>query len=81
MYIIGIGGFQNSVAHDENIAVSQGIMQKTIHLLCQAICRWLGHKIRFPQIEEEKLQTKQKFHAKAGIPRILGMQKMELHDR
>ena len=47
-FYIEIGGFQNSVAHDENIAVSQGTMQKTIHLVCQAICRRLGHKIRFP---------------------------------
>lgn len=67
------GGFQGTVASDENIAIHQCSVSRVLVDVTEAIIDGLGPAwMKFPQTDQEKAAAKRKFYLLCGFSGVIG---------
>ncbi|KAM7303354.1 cytochrome P450 4c3 [Ixodes scapularis] len=67
------GGFQGTVASDENIAIRQCSVSRVLVDVTEAIIDCLGPAwVKFPQTDQEKAAAKRKFYLQCGFSGVIG---------
>ncbi|XP_042149273.1 putative nuclease HARBI1 [Ixodes scapularis] len=67
------GGFQGTVASDENIAIHQCSVSRVLVDVTEAIIDCLGPAwVKFPQTDQEKAAAKRKFYLLCGFSGVIG---------